>query len=133
MPKSSLPGVLDHAQTQDQASRLRRATEIVREHAREIAESAEGAVFHVPSSGGSYYVVSLSRWVCECADFEHRGESCKHLLAAEIARQKSACCADCNRRALRADLVEVTEDHESLTWFVGDELCGSCAIGHGLL
>lgn len=133
MTSKSLPGVRRHPKKEAQASRLSRATEIVRESAREIAESAEGAVFHVPSSFGGYYVVSLSRWVCECADFEHRGAPCKHLLAAEITRRKSACCADCNVRSLRCDLVEVTEDHDSLTWFVGDELCRPCALGHGLL
>jgi hypothetical protein len=112
-----------------------RARDIYREHAREIAESAEGAIFHVPSGTGGtrYYVVSLSRWVCECADFEHRGESCKHLIAAEMVRSSSASCAGCSGRFLRADLHEVTEDHESITWFVGDRLCRMCALSHGVL
>ncbi len=114
-------------------TRLHRATQIVREHAREITESGEGAIYKVPNSRGGVYVVSLSRWVCECADWEFRGEPCKHLFAAEIVRSKSSTCAECNSRFLRRDLVEVTEDHESLTWFVGDELCRSCAIGHGVL
>lgn len=105
----------------------------MREHAREIAESAEGAVFKVPGSMGTSYVVSLSRWVCECHDFRYREEPCKHLYAAEIVRTKSATCADCNRRFLRRDLIEVTEDHESLTWFPGDDLCRSCAFSHGVL
>ena len=123
------------AQERDQASRLVRATDLVREHAREIAESAEGAVFRVPSHTrpGAYYVVSLGRWVRECADFEHRSEPCKHLYAAEIVRTKSSSCADCGHRFLKRDLVEVTGDHESLTWFVGDELCGGCARAHGIL
>ncbi len=37
--------------------------------------------------------MSLSRQVCECADFSHRGAPCKHLLAAEIVSAKSAVCA----------------------------------------
>jgi hypothetical protein len=31
------------------------------------------------------------------------------------------------------DGVEVTEEHESLTWFPGDLLCRECACGHGIL
>jgi hypothetical protein len=110
------------------------ARKIADEHAQEIAESAVGAVYKVPGcTGGTYYVVSLSRSACECKDFQNRGASCEHLLAAEIVNAKSGTCADCNRRFLGRDLYEVTEDHESLTWFVGDLLCRSCAIGHGII
>jgi hypothetical protein len=77
--------------------------------------------------------VSLSRQVCECADFSHRGAPCKHLLAAEIVSAKSAVGADCARRYLGRDLYEVTEDHESLAWFPGDRLCGPCAMAHGIV
>ena len=116
------------------AVREDRARKVADEHAREIAESAVGAVYKVPGrTGATYYVVSLSRGTCECRDFEHQGASCEHLLAAEIVNAKSDTCADCNRRFLGRDLHEVTEDHESLTWFVGDPLCRSCAIGHGII
>ena len=123
------------ATAQPSTPRQGRARDIFRAHAREIAESAEGAIFHVPSGtgGNRYYVVSLSRWVCECADFEHRGESCKHLIAAEMVRSSSASCAGCNGRFLLRDLHEVTEDHESIVWFVGDRLCRMCALAHGVL
>jgi predicted nucleic acid-binding Zn finger protein len=121
-------------------SREARARRIVEEHAREIAESDQGALFKVPSSShcaeGTYYVVSLSRQVCECADFVHRstGRSspCKHLIAAEIVSAKSSPCADCGQRFLRRDVWTVTEDHESLTWFPGDMLCRECAGAHGI-
>ncbi len=111
------------------------ARKVAEEHARQIAESAVGAVYKVPGCTGAtyYYVVSLSRGTCECRDFEHQGASCEHLLAAEIVNAKSAACADCNRRFLGRDLYEVTEYHESLTWFVGDLLCRLCAIGHGII
>jgi hypothetical protein len=116
------------------STREDRAREIVRMHGREMAESDRGSIYHVPSSGGtSYYVVSLSRQVCECSDWQSRGEACKHLIAATIVHAKVGHCADCNRRHLRRDLVEVTEDHDSLTWFVGDELCRQCAMAHGIL
>ena len=42
-------------------------------------------------------------------------------------------CADCGKSFAARDLIEVTEEHESHTWFVGDELCGECAKNHGLL
>ncbi len=110
------------------------ARKVVEEHAREIAESEVGAVYKVPGrTGATHFVVSLSRGTCECRDFEYQGASCEHLLAAEIVNAKSATCADCNRRFLGRDLYEVTEDHESLTWFVGDVLCRSCAIDHGII
>lgn len=116
-------------------ARLARATEISREHGREIAESAENAIWRVPSGadGARCYVVSLSRWVCECRDFEFRGDPCKHLYAAEMVRSSSAECADCNGRFLREDLHEVHEDHESMLWYPGDWLCRSCALSSGVL
>jgi hypothetical protein len=121
-------------QAASKAAREIRAWKIAEEHAREIAESALGAVYKVPArTDATYHVVSLSRGTCECKDFRNQVVSCEHLLAAEIVNAKSATCADCNRRFLGRDLYEVTEDHESLTWFVGDLLCGSCAIGHGII
>ena len=110
------------------------ARKVAEEHAREIAESAVGAVYKVPGrTGATHFVVSLSRGTCECKNSEHQGAPCEHLLTAEIVNAKSATCADCNRRFLGRDLYEVTEDHESLTWFTGDLLCRSCAIGHGII
>ena len=41
--------------------------------------------------------------------------------------------ADCSESFRGRDLTEVSEEHESLTWFVGDELCKECAKNHGLL
>ncbi len=110
-----------------------RARQIVREHAREIAESAVGGVYRVPSrtSPGIIYTVSLSRETCECEVHEHTGGTCIYLLAAEMVKARSATCADCNQRHLRRDLYEVSDDH--LTFFEGDELCRQCALGHGVL
>ena len=42
-------------------------------------------------------------------------------------------CDSCRERYAGGDLHEVREDHESLTFFEGDMLCGSCAAGHGVL
>ncbi len=110
-----------------------RARQIVRDHAREIAESAVGGVYRVPSrtNPGAVYIVSLSRETCECEDYEHTGGTCIHLLAAERVKARSATCADCNQRHLRGDLYEVGDDH--LTFFEGDKLCRQCALDHGVL
>lgn len=129
--KSLARGVPRRAPTREQASRQQRAAEIVAEHAREIAESDRGSIYRVPGSNGTAYVVSLSREVCECADFEHRGEPCKHIRAAAIVNAKCRQCADCGGRFLGRDLSEVEDGH--LTWFEGDELCRQCALSWGLL
>ena len=42
-------------------------------------------------------------------------------------------CAECGDSFRGRNLTVVTEEHESLTWFVGDELCEECARDHGLL
>jgi hypothetical protein len=115
-------------------TRVDRTRQLVQEHAREIAEGAIGAVYKIPSNElGTYYFLSLSRQVCECKEFELSSSPCEHILAAEIVSSKSGTCAECAGRFLGRDLIEVTEDHESLTWFVGDLLCRTCSIGHGLV
>jgi hypothetical protein len=115
-------------------TRENQARAIAAEHAREIAESAIGSVYRVTSrtSAGIVYTVSLSRETCECKDHQHTGgTTCIHLLAAEMVKARSATCADCNQRHLRRDLYEVGDDH--LTFFEGDELCRTCALGSGVL
>lgn len=70
---------------------------------------------------------------CECVGFAHH-KHCSHIVCATIARKKSAVCDGCGRRFRHRELVEVTEDHESLTWFPGDRLCRrECAHHHGVL
>lgn len=115
-------------------ARVLRGQELYREHSGEIC--FEGSVWYVPSQhdATSVYEVLLGRRgeMCERADFEHRGSTCKHIAAATIARAKTAPCVARGQRFPRREPVEVTEDHESLTWFVGDKLCRQgCA--HGVL
>jgi hypothetical protein len=64
--------------------------------------------------------------VCECADFEHRDEPCKHVHTAALAQSKSGTCSCCGQRVLSRFLSEVIEDDGLLSWFAGDELCGDC-------
>lgn len=48
-----------------------------------------GGLWFVPSaSGKGKYKVNLENLNCDCADFEIRGQKCKHIFAAEIAFEK---------------------------------------------
>jgi hypothetical protein len=56
---------------------------------------------------------------------------CPHIYAATIARAKSMTCS-CYGQCVPWRLVtEVQEEHELLSWFVGDRLCVDCL--HGVL
>ncbi len=107
-------------------------------HAGEILDSYQGGGRWLVPSGtdaGNVYEVRTGtrpeRNRCECRGFSsHR--HCSHVVAAERTAKKSSVCDGCGKRVWRRDLVEVNEDHESLTWFVGDLLCRPCARAHGL-
>ncbi len=128
MANTSLP-----ASAKEATTRVQRGRDLYTEHADEI--KFEDGVWFVPSQheATSVYEVTLGRKgeFCECKDFEFRGEACKHILAATIAHAKTATCSGCGDRIRHRDLTEVTEDHESLTWFVGDLLCPECIRDHG--
>ncbi len=114
-------------------TRVERGRQLWEEHAEDIR--FEHGAWLVPSGSDltSVYEVVLGRKgeFCECRDFEFRGESCKHILAATITHAKTATCSGCGDRVRHRDLTEVLEDHESLTWFPGDLLCYSCLHDHG--
>jgi hypothetical protein len=98
----------------------------------------EHGVWYVPSRTDVTitYAVTLDTTgeFCGCKDFEHRGGRCLHIYAATVARAKTAPCVSCGRRFRYRELVEVTEDHESLAWFPGDRLCRrDCAVPGGVL
>ena len=115
------------------AARVLRGQALYQEHGGQI--TYEDGTWFVPSQhdATSVYEVHLGRRgeSCECADFEHRGVSCKHVIAATIAKAKTAPCVSCGRRFRHQALVEVQEDHESLTWFPGDKLCRRDCAGPG--
>lgn len=56
---------------------------------------------------------------CECPDFRKRQLPCKHVYAASIVRAKSSECCGCGKWHPNRKVVEVMEDYESLTRFVG--------------
>jgi hypothetical protein len=88
-------------------------------------------VWFIPTQNDetSVYEVVIGRRgeSCECSDFEFRGQSCKHVFCALIARAKTSSCDCCRKRFPNREIIEVTEDHESLTWFPGNLLCEECA------
>jgi hypothetical protein len=103
------------------------------EHGDEIR--FEDGTWFVPSQheATSVYEVTLGRRgeSCECADFEFRGGSCLHIYAATIARAKTTTCSCCGQRIPNRMVTIVEEEHELLTWFAGDAICGTCvAEGH---
>ncbi len=130
MTNTSLP-----ASAKEATTRVQRGRDLYTEHADEIRFDSADKVWLVPSQHDltSVYEVILSRRgeSCECRDFEFRGLACKHILAATIAHAKTATCSGCGDRVRHRDLTEVTEDHESLTWFPGDQLCDPCLHDHG--
>jgi hypothetical protein len=89
-----------------QSSRELRGLALYEEHGSEI--TFEDGIWYVPSQhdATSVYEVTLGRRgeFCECADFEHRGSSCKHVIAATICRAKTGPCAECGRRFRHRDL-----------------------------
>lgn len=102
----------------------------------------EGQVrFLVKGSGGAVYVVNTTDWSCSCPDAHRRGKGCKHGLASFVMWRTAQprrvprvrTCAGCSGRFPAGEMVEVMEEHESLTFFVGDPICASCALAHGVL
>jgi hypothetical protein len=118
------------------STRESRGLQLFRDHSEEIR--FEDGVWLVPSQhdANSVYEVTIGRRgeSCECSDFEFRGGPCVHIHAATIARAKTAPCSGCGQRFRHRELVEIQEDHDSLSGFVGDKLClRECASRHGVL
>ncbi|PLS85065.1 MAG: hypothetical protein CYG60_14575 [Actinobacteria bacterium] len=91
----------------------------------------------VSGSGGAVYVVDPADWSCSCPDAHRRGKGCKHSLACYVLVRTSRpapklpACTACGDRFPHGELVEVTHEDASLTWFPGDALCAGCIQAHG--
>ncbi len=111
---------------QETTTYLQRGRQLFEERSVEFRH--ERAVWWVPScTGVGFYGVRLAPVeVCECADFEHRGPRCEHIIAASIAESKSRVCSCCGHRVLGRFTTEVSEDDGLLSWFPGDVLCADC-------
>ncbi len=96
-----------------------------------LASYQGGGRWLVPSGtdAGNVYEVRTGtrpeRNRCECRGFGSHGH-CSHVVAASRVARRSAVCDGCGERRWDRELEEVTEDHDSLTWFPGDRLCGGC-------
>ena len=108
-------------------------------HRDALLESYQGGGRWLVPSGtdaGKAYEVRVGarpeRNRCECKGFGSH-KHCSHLVAAERAARTSAVCDGCGKRVRRRDLIEVAEDHGSLTWFPGDLVCRRCARGTDIL
>ncbi len=87
----------------------------------------------VAGERGGLYEVGLDPDSCTCPDYRRHKEPCKHIYAAEVARAKSGVCSGCGGRFPNRELVELEEgNHDDLTHFDGDRLCGECADGAGV-
>jgi hypothetical protein len=87
------------------------------------------------SKDGVLYPVQLrgEERGCGCIAYAYR-KDCAHYRAARLAQIRTGSCSGCGERKPYRELIEVTEDHDSLTWFVGDLLCiPECAGNHGVL
>jgi hypothetical protein len=119
------------------STRELRALALYRTRRDEIKEVAPN-LYRVPScTGERAYTVDYGLERCSCPDHALRGANCKHILVVGILvakrRARTAPCAGCGERFRRRDMVEVLEDHESLTFFAGDLVCEGCAGDHGIL
>jgi hypothetical protein len=75
-----------------------RALELYRRRGHEIRH-VDQDLYLVPScTGRGFYSVDYREETCDCPDFEHRGENCKHILAVGILvakrRQRPHACND---------------------------------------
>jgi hypothetical protein len=113
-----------------------RALDLAKERFEEIALSHRGGLYTVPSLHGEHaYDVTYTarKESCPCPDWQIRGATCYHVLAAAVIRAKTGVCAGCGRRFRHRELVELHEDnHDGLTYFDGDLLCPGCAGNAGV-
>ena len=122
-----------HPSTLKLSARLQRGINLAEERFEEITRTAP-YIWTVPSCSGEHtYTVDLKAKTCSCQDRPPAPERCKHYSAAAYKKAKTATCSGCGDRVRHRELLEVQEDHDSLTFFVGDLVCHECASAHGVL
>jgi hypothetical protein len=97
---------------------------------------------HRRSKGCKHSILCWALWRASCRpapllcdEEDLLGEDLEFEASSkEASSKKSASCEGCGRTFSHSELIEVTEYHESLTFFPGDRLCvGECAGAHGIL
>lgn len=63
----------------------------------------DGERYSVQGSRPMPYTVDLERECCTCPDHQHRGQTCKHIYAAEIVAARRNCRRRARRRIVRHD------------------------------
>ena len=133
--KERIPGKSGDEKGQ-KTTRLERGVALAQERFEEIKRLAP-YLWEVPScssEAGEPYHVNLKWGECSCPDRVPDDEECKHTTAARYVKARTATCDGCSERFRYPELVEVMEEHDSLTWFPGDLLCMvECAGNHGVL
>ncbi len=121
------------AQLAPPTTRFERGLALAQERFEEITRVAPW-IWNVPScSGDGVHDVNLKTGECSCPDRTPAGEVDKHVVAAKYVKAKTATCSGCSERVRHRDLYEVSEAHDSLTFFEGDLVCIGCAGDHGVL
>jgi hypothetical protein len=104
---------------------------LAEERFEEISLSHRGGRYTVPSLPGEHHygvTYTAREESCSCPDWQIRGATCYHVLAAAVVRAKTGVCSGCGRRFRHRDLTECVEgNHDDLTYFDGDLLCPECA------
>jgi SWIM zinc finger len=74
------------------STREQRGLELYRTRGPEIRQASPGQdLYLVPScTGRGFYSVDYREETCDCPDFTHRRENCKHILALAIAIAKGS-------------------------------------------
>ncbi len=84
-------------------------------------------------AGEGIHRVDPQRETCTCPDYRRYRQPCKHLFAVAAAAAKTSKCSGCGELVPRRELTELNEDnHDDLTYFHGDRLCGKCADDAGV-
>lgn len=106
-------------------ARVQRGRALYEEHGEKIISSYSKGQYKVPSSSGGHHFVKVTsrQEACSCANHMYRRATCAHIIAATMAKAKSAVCEECRKRFRHRDLYEVME---SDTYEEGMRLCVGC-------